>query len=286
MLKHGHRILSLLTVTLAVAFLSYAQQPTAAPSTKAEALTNADVLKLVEAKLSDDLIISKIRASACSFDTDTDTILKLKSQGVSDAVIQAMVGAGASPTRPLTSAAPPADPNDPKSPHESGLYWLAKQGPERRMVRLESSSYPGQKASPGFMSAKVKAVLSGQHAALRISEPTPEFWFYFDEKSTGLSQSPSGASKPEDFVLAKMDAKSKERELVIADMKSFGRLSSGVREGDTISVDVQKVAPSVYKVTPIKPVGPGEYCFVPSGAAGAFVTAGGRLFDFGIDPAK
>lgn len=62
-------------------------------SGQSEVLTNDDVMRMVEAKLSDDLILSKIKASTCDCDTSVDAILKLKNRGVSDAVIQAMVSA-------------------------------------------------------------------------------------------------------------------------------------------------------------------------------------------------
>jgi hypothetical protein len=247
-------------------------------------LTNDDVVKMVQAKLPDAVIVAKIKSSSCKFDTSADALIKLQQTGVSGGVLSAMAECGAPPATP--AAAPPPDPNDPRSPHESGLYWLAKQGPDKRMLRLEPSSHPGQKATPGFGKADVKALLPGQHAALRLTEPTPEFWFYFDEKSTGLSQSSSAATKPEDFTLARMDAKGKERQLVVGHASAFGGITNGVRPGDSVQVDIQKVSPGVYKVSPIKPLAPGEYCFVPSGAAGAFVTYAGRLFDFGVDQAK
>ena len=62
-------------------------------SGQSEVLTNADVMRMMEAKLTDDLIVSKIKASTCSCDTSVDAILKLKNAGVSDTVIQAMVTA-------------------------------------------------------------------------------------------------------------------------------------------------------------------------------------------------
>ena len=55
-----------------------------------EVLTNADVLKMVKAKLGDDLIISKIKSSGCNFDISVDGMVGLKTEGASDAVIQAM----------------------------------------------------------------------------------------------------------------------------------------------------------------------------------------------------
>jgi len=253
-------------------------------------MTNEDITAMVSLGLTDEVIIDKIHAAgATEFDTSVAGLTALKQAKVSDAVIRAMINPNPAPASVASAtkeAAAAPDPNDPRSPHESGLYWLAKQGPDRRMLRLEPSSHPGQKATPGFGKADVKALLLGQHAALRLTEPTPEFWFYFDEKSTGLSQSSSAATKPEDFTLARMDAKGKERQLVVGHASAFGGITNGVRSGDSVQVDIQKVSPGVYKVSPIKPLAPGEYCFVPSGAAGAFVTYAGRLFDFGVDQAR
>ena len=45
---------------------------------------------MVEVKLADSVIIAKIRSSSPMFDTSTDTLIKLKQAGVSDAVIHVM----------------------------------------------------------------------------------------------------------------------------------------------------------------------------------------------------
>ena len=277
------RLTCMVSVCMLAASLCLAQQAV-------KKMTNEDIIAMVSLGLTDDVIIDKVHAAGTTdFDTSVAGLTALKQAKVSDAVIRAMINPNPAPASVASAtkeAAPPPDPNDPRSPHESGLYWLAKQGPDKRMLRLEPSSHPGQKATPGFGKADVKALLPGQHAALRLTEPTPEFWFYFDEKSTGLSQSSSAATKPEDFTLARMDAKGKERQLVVGHASAFGGITNGVRPGDSVQVDIQKVAAGVYKVSPIKPLAPGEYCFVPSGAAGAFVTYAGRLFDFGVDQAK
>jgi hypothetical protein len=252
--------------------------------------TNADVLQMTKSEFQPSMIVKAIEANDTNFDVSVQALTELKSAGVNQSVIEAMLAAEAKTHETARNAkprnTPQPDPNDPRSPHESGIYWLAKQPPAAHMVRVEATSYPGQKAKPGFGSATVKAVVPASHAALRISDVSPEFWFYFDEKSAGLSQTLSVASKPEDFSLAKMETKSKDRELVVAKATAFGKISNGVRSGDTIAVDVQKVAAGVYKVTPVKPLAPGEYCFLPSGGAGAFVGYGGRVYDFGIDQAK
>ena len=60
---------------------------------EASALTNNDVLEMVKAGLSADIIVAKIKASVSKFDTSPGALQQLKSAGVSDAVILAMVQA-------------------------------------------------------------------------------------------------------------------------------------------------------------------------------------------------
>jgi hypothetical protein len=57
------------------------------------ALTNADVLKLKAAGLTEQLITDKIKASPASFNLDTNDIVELKQAGLPDAIIGAMIQA-------------------------------------------------------------------------------------------------------------------------------------------------------------------------------------------------
>jgi hypothetical protein len=73
-----------------------------------QALNNDAVIKLVKAGLSDDLIVSTINAQAGIYDTSTDGLIALKTAGVSDKVVAAVVGkanvvatAAAAPIPPL-----------------------------------------------------------------------------------------------------------------------------------------------------------------------------------------
>ena len=54
-------------------------------------LTNADVIQMVESKLSDVLIIHKIKNSKHKFDTSSDALVKLTKAGVKDPVIMTMM---------------------------------------------------------------------------------------------------------------------------------------------------------------------------------------------------
>jgi len=69
----------------------------AAPGQSEKILTNEDVLELIEAGLSSDLIVTMIETSRSEFDTDLTTILELKKREVPDTVLQAMVRAAAAP---------------------------------------------------------------------------------------------------------------------------------------------------------------------------------------------
>jgi hypothetical protein len=264
--------------------------------TAPQALNNSDILKMSEVKLADAIIISKIHASACNFDTSTDALLKLKAAGISDSVLQAIVEAGTNNSPAAGSKQPAADPNNPRSPHDGGIYWLQKEKRDNQMVGLEPSVYSAGKSGGFFSSAMTygiakihtNAVVRGDRATLRISEASPEFWFYFEEKSAGLSQSggfSTGASSPNEFILAKMQKKSKDRELTVEEMNAFGA-SSGTRDKDVVDFDFVKVAPGIYKVTPKSPLPPGEYCFFYAGENMSRGMAGGKLFDFGIDSAQ
>lgn len=259
-------------------------------------LTNAEIIQLVQLKFGDAVIIAKIRASACKFDTGMDALARLKEAGVSDEVIQAMVEAGA--VKPATpgAAAAQLDPSDPRTPQPSGIYWQPKEGREKSRMQLEPTVYSGGKTgnvfgsvmSYGISKMKWKAVVRAPRANQRIAEEKPEFWFYFENTSHGLSNSGgfgANASSPNEFVLARMNAKKNERELVVGEFGAFGA-STGTRSKDTAPFRIEKIAPGIYRVTPEGPLPPGEYCFFHAGGATAMGVSSGKLFDFGVDPPR
>lgn len=72
--------------------VAQAPAPAAAPPSAARGgITNADVLDLKRAGFSDDLIVAKIKGSACAFKLDTADMIELKKAGLSDKVIAAMM---------------------------------------------------------------------------------------------------------------------------------------------------------------------------------------------------
>jgi hypothetical protein len=74
------------------AIVARQRQTSASAAQKANAaiLSNSDVVDMVAAKFSDQLVISKIKASGCKFDTSPAALIQLKKNGVSDAVLIAL----------------------------------------------------------------------------------------------------------------------------------------------------------------------------------------------------
>ncbi len=91
-----------LLVVLTSCLLGVAQQqthyflPADQGNSTASVLTNKDVINLLKAGLSQQVVSAKIMSSNCAFDTSPDALKKLKAAGVPNAVILEMVKAPSS----------------------------------------------------------------------------------------------------------------------------------------------------------------------------------------------
>ena len=266
--------------------------PARATPSADEGITNADVVKMVKAGLGEPVVIAAIRgAKKTAFDVSTDSLVALKTAGVSDTVIAVMLdpAAIAAPGATATAApTPPApDPNDPMAPHDAGVY-IDVGSASPRLLAMEPTSFKQGKSGGFFTSAmtmgikkmKWKAVVRSPRAAQRTQSGSPSFYFYFDRKST----IDAGATNPSEFVLARMGQKDDSRELIVGQAGAFGA-SSGTRDKDTVEFRTEKLGPGVFKVTPAESLKPGEYCFFLASGASNPSQAGatGHLFDFGVD---
>ena len=83
----------LLTLCLTLSGSVVPSQNTQTPEVTAKPLTNADILDMLSAGISQEIVIAKIAASASEFDTSPTTLKKLKAANVPDAVTLAMVQA-------------------------------------------------------------------------------------------------------------------------------------------------------------------------------------------------
>jgi tetratricopeptide (TPR) repeat protein len=98
------------------------------PAIAAEVLTNDAVVTMVKAGLGDDVIVGKVRLTQGQYDLSPNGLLRLKADGVSEAVIKAMTeasaGGEAPGPKPVPAAAGPAG----AARSEDAAIALYKQG--------------------------------------------------------------------------------------------------------------------------------------------------------------
>lgn len=320
-----------LSVFLAFSFFASPAigQNTKAPATspsRVQQVSVQDVIAMKQAGLSDDIVIAKIQQHNVPSDLSTDELIGLKKEKVSDAVIRTLIdpqaqspAGSSSPTTIVvqnpglaalsninpSGATPGAgqtavgDPNDPLTPHDSGIYLYTKDhAGNPKMVMLERAAYQGAKTGGMFASAmtygavkmKTKAVIPGTKAALRITDSKLIFYFYFDDKAAGLGRSSflgSNITNPNQFALLNLKVEKNSRSTEIGQFSMWGG-SSGSDEKSMIAFKSERIGPGLYKVELAGDLKAGEYCFVSSSSAVVSAYAAGAatahdLFDFGID---
>ena len=127
-------LLSLLIAHQALAMPSVARAQEAAkiiqPSqeTAIRPLGNADVLAMIKASLSPDVVIAKIKSSPCNFETTPAALERLKSGGVPDAVILAMLNAPAAKAVATADAPAAASPPVASAPPPQALRVRIPKG--------------------------------------------------------------------------------------------------------------------------------------------------------------
>ncbi len=287
-------------------------QPSVQESVEQTGMTNADVIKMVQAGLGEDVVISAVRtAKGTNFQLDADSLIALKKAGVGDRIVATMLD----PTAAVAPAPAPVavplgavpdtrsrttDPSAPvEVPRDPGIYvdLGGDTGDTPNLVALEptvfsqgkSGGFLGSALTYGIKKAKWKAVVRNKNAGFRLKSQSPSFYFYFEQSSSGLGTSGAflgwlaGATSPNEFILAKMEVKSKQRELIVGEFGAFGS-STGTRSKDTVEFLIEKLSGGIYRVRPAEPLQPGEYClFYAVGAATFAPGMTGKLFDFGVD---
>jgi len=166
------------------------------------------------------------------------------------------------------------------------------------MTVLERASYQGAKSdgvftsamTHGIFKAKTKESINGAHASIKVTQASPVFYFYFDDKQAGLGKTYFGVgnlSNPNQFTLLKLDVNKNSRESTVGRFSMWGS-SSGTDAKAAIPIKSERIRPGLYKVQ-VLDLKSGEYCFVASsnmGVQSAFGVAAANvttdIFDFGV----
>lgn len=88
-----------------------------------EILTNETIIKMVNAKLGESLIINKIKNSKTNFDLSTDAIIKLKEVGVSEKIIEALMSGGEIKNKTKPAEQSQTQPAPTNAPQGDDIYY-------------------------------------------------------------------------------------------------------------------------------------------------------------------
>jgi hypothetical protein len=249
-------------------------------------LTNADIIKMSEAKLDETIILTTIENSEPKFDTSTQGLIELSGAHVAPSVITAIIkranatGQNASST---ASVPPSAQQVESMSPSEVLMIDVGETKPMRYITPQVRT---GARAL-GFGGFASYAVLRGSQASTRTKNTQPSF----------VVSVPNQAQPESYMTLASFAVrKNNSREVLIGG--GYMSYSSGIIPDRVIAVTSEKTADQsraqkgfiVYRVTPKRPLKVGEYAVIlytseMQGLVGAWFTgAGNSYFDFGVDP--
>jgi len=108
--------------------------------TAQQALNNDSIIKLTKAGLTEDLIISTINSTPGSFNTSVDGIIALKSAGVADKVVAALVSKGSNSTPAYAPVNPPSANGSQAAPTQIQSNMVAPMPGALPRIFLTSSS--------------------------------------------------------------------------------------------------------------------------------------------------
>ncbi len=268
-------------------------------------VTPEDILQMVKAGLSEDMIIKFIQANDTALDTSVQGIVALKNAGVSDRIIEAMIetqartkgktsgevkspeaGSEAQPTtaptisgHPKIALSPDPWPTEVASmPREIGLYYSHEgkftQLFGKPIVGTKTGGFIKKAFTVGISKTRTKGQLPGKHAQLQLSQRQPAFYFYLPEGQT-----------PEDFVIIRTEVKSASREFEVGASGGFtGTTSRGLALKNVFPILIERLASRVYRVTPDRELEEGEYGLLGTFTSATIGLAGGgeKIYDFGI----
>lgn len=283
------RLIGVLVVALvfcpggpALAQSAVAAMPQRAANAAAVAMTNQDVVKLVTAGFTDELIVAVIGGAAkTAFDLSPGGLVVLKKAGVSEAVIGAMLRWVAAPRAQESAAArtapasgePAGRPGEPSSdivPPEVGLYVrvageLVEIRPE--IVNWRTGGMLKRMATAGLAGGHVNGWIATPRSPNRVTLPV-EIIIY----------APEGTSVSE-YQLLRFDEKSSRREFRMMSTSMVGARSGA--DVNLIEFGSERVAARTYLIR-LENLPHGEYGFLPPGLTAAGLAASGKVYSFSI----
>jgi hypothetical protein len=211
---------------------------------------NARIIEMTHKGLGDDVIIARIKASPTKFELSDDDLAKLKREGVSDAVVAAMIQ-----STQLTIAKVKIDGN----PVELRVIGEQKVG-----GRL------GHDVTFGIKSVKNKAYLQGQHASVVVSRtPVIEIELPADESI-------------DNYIVVLMDDKGDRREIEMGSVGGTVGEKVGIRSDRIVRTSATPLGGRRFRITSVGELKKGEYILYSVGSADFPHGVYGQGYDFSV----
>jgi hypothetical protein len=233
-----------------------------------QTLTNESILKLVKADMGDDVIVNMINTQPCAFSLSTDDLIALKTAGVSQKVIGAMVVKNTGTPPAMTTSVPQAT----GPVHEIGVYYM-KAGTwtemEPEVINFKTGGVLKQMATDGLVKGDVNGNIKGAHSKTEITTPIEV-----------LIYAPEGVAAAEYQVLHLRES-GNAREFRTVTGGVFHK--SGGASRDAVEFEAKKIAPRTYAIT-LSNLKAGEYGLLPPSSGDATGSSGrlGKLYSFHV----
>ncbi len=230
-----------------------------------EALNNDSIVKMAKAGLGEDVIVSMVQNQPGHYELTPDSLVSLKSQGVSDKVLAAMAARNGAST-------PAAAKADPYEDLEIGVYYKLKDvwtAVPSEPVNWKTGGVLKSFASQGIVKEDINGRLKGPSSPTSLRSPL-EF----------LIKAPEGLEGT-DFELVRLHTKSDAREFRT---KTGGVIhASGGSTRDEVKFDQTRIAKRVYKITfpDTEKMLTGEYAFLAAGLTSSSASGStGKAYTF------
>lgn len=265
---------------LVVALLA---SPLLAAAAFAAPITNADVVKLLDSGMPEEVVLQAIANGQPRFDTSANALISLKAKGATPNVLKAMLQAGEAgkqgATAPRGTANPGAKAASGYNPEEVTVIVDGRESiMQYRLAQQRSAA-----RALGFGGMASYASLSGSSAQLRLAG-TPEF----------IISVPRNAQAADYLTLANFAVRNNgTREVMTGG--GYMSYSSGINRSrvvPTVSAALPDQSAArdgfiLYSVKPAAPLKAGEYALVlytgEMRTAGFFSQNANSYFDFGVN---
>lgn len=213
-------------------------------------LTNDDVTRMFGAGLTESTIVQVIQKVPSNFDTSPDALIKLKQQGVTAKIIEAMV---ATRTTPNSSTPTETWINSKGVFAQNGAEW--KRIEEVSSIEVRNVGNISSAVTLGIKEVRVICVFRGEKAEIQFDNPRPVF------RIAGI-----GVSARDVYIVA-MRLNPDRRDLEMGRSGLVKKLSYGFRKRDVRDVTAKRLGDDLLEVTPKENLEPGEYIMVLGGVA-------------------